>query len=91
MQINCTADQCLCFRFMDGTIYLLKSEITKFCLAFVAVQAGLCLTWLETPKACFHMTLLFIGFGPFNTKELGHILLLNNIQIFSSPEPKAHR
>ena len=31
---NCEADQCLCFRYTDGTIpYLLKSEV------------GLCETW----------------------------------------------
>ena len=49
---NCTADQCLCFRYMDSTIrymdstipLLLKSKISSVCLFSATVQADLCRT-----------------------------------------------
>ena len=44
---TCTADQRLCFRYMDSTILLLKSEISSIQPASVTVQAGLCQTWSE--------------------------------------------
>ena len=47
----CTADQHLCFRYMDSTTPpLLKSEIQSFQPASVTAQANFCRTWLETPK-----------------------------------------
>ena len=50
---NCTADQRLCFRYLDSTIpFLLKSKISSFYPASVTVQAGLCRTWLD-PKDRF--------------------------------------
>ena len=56
---NLVADQHLCFRCIDGTIPLLpKSEISSLKPSSVAVQPGLCQTWLETPKTGFLMTQL---------------------------------
>ena len=47
-------DQRLCFRYTDSTIPLLsKSEISSLKASSVAVQPGLCQTWLETPKTGF--------------------------------------
>ena len=46
----CTAARRLCVRYTDSTIPLLpKSEVSRF----VAAQAGLCQTWLETPQTGF--------------------------------------
>ena len=51
---NREADQRLCFRYSDSTIpLLLIFEISSFLLFSVAVQAGLCRTWSETPKTGF--------------------------------------
>ena len=39
-------------RCLDSIIPLVSiSEISSLCLASVAAQVGLCLTWLQTPKA----------------------------------------
>ena len=52
----CTADQHLCFRFLDSMIpVLLKSKISSFKPASLAVQAGLCQTWSETQILDFVM------------------------------------
>ena len=54
---NGAADQHLCFRYSNSTIPLLpKSEILSLKLSSVAVQPGLCLIWLETPKTGFLTT-----------------------------------
>ena len=46
---NPEADQRLCFRYSDSTIPpLLNFKISSFWPAYVAVQAGLCQTCLET-------------------------------------------
>ena len=46
--VNRTADQPLCFRYIDSTIpLLLKSAIP------IAVQPSLCLTWAETRRQVF--------------------------------------
>ena len=51
---NRTADQRLCFRYIDGTIPLLsKSKILSLYPSSVHVQPGLCQTWSETPKTGF--------------------------------------
>ena len=51
---NREADQRLCFRYMDSTISLLpKYKISSLHSSSVAVQPGLCGTWLETPKTGF--------------------------------------
>ena len=51
---NRKADQRLCFHYTDSTIPLpLKSEISSFYPSSVAAQAGLCRTWLGTPKIGF--------------------------------------
>ena len=51
---NREADQRLCFRYSDSTVpLLLKSEITSFLPASVAVQAGLCQTCSETTLLVF--------------------------------------
>ena len=51
---NREADQRLCFRYTDSTIPLLsKSEMSSLKASSVAVQLGLCQTWLETPKTGF--------------------------------------
>ena len=50
---NCTADQCLCFRYWDSTIpLLLKSEISSFDPS-MTVQASLSQTWSEALKIGF--------------------------------------
>ena len=50
----CAADQCLCFRYIDGTIPLLsKSEISSLYSSSVAVQPGLCQTRSETRMLVF--------------------------------------
>ena len=49
----------LCFRYTDSTIPPLpKSEISSLLPSSVAVQPGLCPTWLETLKTGFLMTRL---------------------------------
>ena len=51
---NCTADQCLCFRFMDSTISPhVKSKISSFWPFTETVQAGLCRIWSKTSKSGF--------------------------------------
>ena len=56
---NREADQRLCFCFTDSTVPLLpKSEISSLWPSSVAVQPGLCRTWLETPKTGFLTTRL---------------------------------
>ena len=51
---NREADQRLCFRYSDSTIpLLLKSEISRFYLFSVLVQAGWCRTCLETTLLVF--------------------------------------
>ena len=50
-------------RFIDSIIPLASlSNISRLCLASVAEQAGLCLTWSQTPKTGFLVTRL-IYFG----------------------------
>ena len=59
---NRTADQRLCFRYIDNTVPLLsKSEISSLQPSSVAVQPGLCGTWSETPKAGFLRTRLILS------------------------------
>ena len=54
---NCTADQRLCFRYMDSTIsLLLKSEILSFSPASVTVQASLFQTWSDPKLLVFSCT-----------------------------------
>ena len=49
-----TADQRLCFHYMDNAIPLhSKSEISSLKPSSVAVQPGLCRTWSETPEVWF--------------------------------------
>ena len=51
---NRAADQHLCFHFIDRTIPLLAiSEILSLYSSSVAVQPGLCRTWLETRRQVF--------------------------------------
>ena len=47
-----TADQRLCFRYIDTAIPLLSKTSS------VAVHPGLCRTWSDTPKTCFLTTRL---------------------------------
>ena len=59
LRSNCAADQGLCFRYTDSAIPLLpKSEISSLEPSSVAVQAGLCRAWSETPKTVFLTTRL---------------------------------
>ena len=56
---NPTADQQLCFHYIDGTSPLShKSVISSLypSYEYVAVQPDLCQTWLETSKTSFLMT-----------------------------------
>ena len=56
---NREADQRLCFRYIGSAIPLLpKSEISSLKPSSMAVQLGLCQTWLETPKTGFLTTRL---------------------------------
>ena len=49
VQINCEADQRLCFCYSDSTIpFLLNIKILSVWLSSVTVQVGLCQTWSET-------------------------------------------
>ena len=50
------ADQFLCFLLLSTILLLSKSELSSFLPASVAVQPGLCRTWLETPKTGFLVT-----------------------------------
>ena len=51
---NRAAGQCLCFRYIDGTIFLLlQSEISSLDPSSVVVQPGLCWTWSETQRQIF--------------------------------------
>ena len=57
--INCSADQRLCFRYINSTIPLLSQfEISSLYPSSVAEQPGLCRTWSETPKTGFLTTRL---------------------------------
>ena len=75
---------------LDSTISLLSiSKISSLCLASVAAQAGLSLTWLQTPKTgflvtwlnCIHKTSLNINI--LHGKRL-FILSFNNINVYGS-------
>ena len=57
LRINCGADQCLCFSYMDITIPLLsKSKISSLLPSSETVQAGLCQTWSEPKLLVFSRT-----------------------------------
>ena len=61
---NKGADQHLCFRYIGSTIPLLpKAEISSLLPSSVAVQPGLCQTWLKTLKTGFLVTWL-INYEP---------------------------
>ena len=54
---NCTADQCLCFRYTNCTIPLLsKSKISSLYLSSVTVVTGLCPTWSKIHRPVFSIT-----------------------------------
>ena len=56
---NCTADQRLCFHYIDSTVpQLPKSEVSCLLPSAVDVQPGLCRAWSETPKIGFLTTWL---------------------------------
>ena len=60
---NCTADQRLCFRYTDCTIPLLViAKISSVWPFSDTVQAGLCQTWSETQKPCFHTSQLISSY-----------------------------
>ena len=53
----CSLNSTFFVRCLDSIIPLVsKSEISSLYLASVAVQAGLSLTWLQTPKTGFLVT-----------------------------------
>ena len=57
LRINCGADQCLCFLYMDSTIPLLsKPKISSLLPSSETVQAGLCQTWSEPKLLVFSRT-----------------------------------
>ena len=72
---DCTADQRLCFRYMDGTIpLLLKSEISNLLPNSVVVQPGFCRTWSETMKTGFLRTrLIFTGRSIYMSRPTCHV------------------
>ena len=51
-----TADQRLCFRYIDSTAPIRNFKHQT--IVYMAVQPGLCLTWSENPKTCFVVTWL---------------------------------
>ena len=58
------SDQRLCFSCLDSIIPLVSvSEISSLYLASMAAQAGLCLTWSQTPKTAFLVTRLKYNTG----------------------------
>ena len=75
---NRTADQRLCFRYVERTIFLPPiSEISSLLPSCVVVQSDLCRTWSETPKTGFLTTRLICK------KQVFSIIL------FSKPGPMA--
>ena len=75
MGSNCATGQSLCFHNINRTIPLLsKSVITSHLSAPVAVQPGLCWTWVETPKTGFLTSRaqgsFIIDLRPFNVEEI---------------------
>ena len=59
LRSNCTADQRLCFRYIDSKIpQVPKYVISSRWPSCVAVQPGLCRNWSETPKTGFLTTRL---------------------------------
>ena len=67
---NGTADQRLCFRYIDSAICLLpKSKISGILPSSVAVQPNLCLTWSETLKTAFVAMRLIPAFQHRNAAE----------------------
>ena len=59
LRSNYAADQCFCFRYIDRTIPLLpQSVISSLQPSSVAVQPGLCRTWLDIRMTGVRMTWL---------------------------------
>ena len=72
---NRTADQRLCFRYIDSTNPLLpKSKISSLWSSAVTVQPSLCQTRLETPKAGFLSTQLILNRFSNNAVHKGHMI-----------------
>ena len=74
---NCTADQCLCFRYSDSTILL--SEFSRLYPISVTVQADLCQTRSETQAAqCSLVQNIYFGLQkigslcPKHKREIGN-------------------
>ena len=66
LRSNCTADQRLCFRYIDSTIPLLsKSEISSLLPSFVAVQPRLSRNWSETREDRFSHDAAHIAHIPY--------------------------
>ena len=56
-QLNCAADQPLCFCYIYSTFPLLrKSKISSLLLSPIIAQPSFCQTWSESPKTGFLMT-----------------------------------
>ena len=71
---NRTAEQRLCFRYIDSTIPLLsKSKISSLYPSSVAAQPGLCGTWSETPKTGFLTTRLISCENNKDSDQLEHL------------------
>ena len=64
--VDYTADQRLCFRFIDRPIPLLPKSQDSSQPSSVVVQSGLCRNWSETLKAGFHATWLILLTANFN-------------------------
>ena len=63
---------------LDSIIALVSiSEISSLYLAALAAQAGLCLTWLQTPKTCFLVTrLVYVSVDVYNKHACFHVIIL---------------
>ena len=62
---NREADQRICFRYIDSSPLLPKSENINLWLSSVLLQPGLCQTWSETPKTGFLITRLICEYRAF--------------------------
>ena len=88
------ADQRLCFRYIAITLPLLpKSKISSLQPSSVAMQPGLCLTWLETQNVGFSYDAAHIVLNSNKldvTKEIALVFYTNTVSPSHSWRKKKH-
>ena len=94
---NREADQRLCFRYLDSTIpLLLKSEISRFKLFSVTVQAGLCQASSETTLLVFPRGGSFVLQRTTNARTTGYLdscncnCIFDNLQFITKYKDNIH-